>query len=233
MITIIHPSRSRPAKAHQTRMRWIERIGVPDHEFEYILSLDNDDPDAWKYNLDFPNTNSTIFRSDNRSVVDAINIPARFFSAYRNEPKDFLIVVSDDFDCFDGWGKRLNDLKLTGEWVLKTKDGIQPWLITLPIMSWDYFRKFNHVYHPDYFHCFADTEMTFIASMTDSDVISSISFPHNHHSITGKTDALTERNDATFESGKKIFVERKKKLFDLKPEEIRHPMVENVYSRMQ
>lgn len=234
-MTIIHPSRSRPKIAYQTALRWIERIGLPEDQFEYILSLDNDDLELWSYKNKFPCLNFTIFRAPNRSAIDAINLPAKFYSVYRGqEPnsKDFLIVISDDFDCPDNWGTILISL-MRGEtdWILKTNDGIQEWIITLPIMDWIYYRRFNYIYHPAYEHSFSDTEMSLVADLLKRRTFSPIMFTHRPDGPLH--DEVSKKADATFESGKKIFIERKAKNFDLKPEEIIGTCPENVYTRMQ
>lgn len=238
MITIIHPSRSRPIQAYATAMKWIKNIGLPDSEFEYILSLDNDDPQLWEYNNHLPITNFTIFRSDNRSAIDAINIAAKFYSTYRLEQGDFLIVISDDFDCSEDWGKSLQNIMGIGAdknygdcWILKTYDGIQDWIITLPILSWNYYRKFSYVYHPGYQHCFCDTEMTCVGWLTHSIYYSHIEFTHRPNGQI--KDYVSERADKTFESGRKLFIERKARNFDLKPEDIKGTLPDNVYTRMQ
>src|SRR6267154_3208565 len=131
MITIIHPSRSRPSQAYNTALTWIKKIGLPDSEFEYILSVDNDDPYRWDYKWVLPITNFTTFRGDNRSAIDAVNMPARFYSSYRGKPGDFLIVISDDFECLADWGTSLKiALENKEDFLIKTWDGIQPWIVT-------------------------------------------------------------------------------------------------------
>lgn len=241
MVTIIHPSRQRPKQAYETGLKWIERIGLPESDFEYILSLDSDDPKLWLYPEKMPCLNFTRFIGENRSAIDAINFPAKFYSAYRGQEensKDFLIVISDDFDCGHGWGVALTmDLRSqvnTTDWILKTRDGIQDWVITLPIMDWVYYRRFNYVYHPDYKHAFCDTEMTCVADMTGRLLTSKLIFIHDHYSIGGaKKDELYERNDKTFNEGRKLFVDRKSRNFDLNPGDIVQSMSNNVYLRMQ
>lgn len=237
MITLIHPSRSRPKQARETAMKWIQWSGLGDDQIEYILSLDNDDPELWSYKTKgFTITNVTIFRSDNRSAIDAINIPAKFFSAYRNEPGNFLIVISDDFDCPQDWGiKLLQVLKQKpnqSDWILKTPDGIQEWVITLPIMDWVYYKRFGYVYHPDYRHCFCDTEMTAVGDLTGR-LLSTFKIEFYHRPHGQIKDNVSERADATFEIGKKLFIERKARHFDLKPEDILGQLPDNVYSRMR
>jgi hypothetical protein len=238
MITIIHPSRSRPQLAYQTALRWVERIGLPETEFEYILSLDNDDPELWSYKNKFPCLNFTIFRGDNRSAIDAINFPAKFYSAYRGQEensKDFLIVISDDFDCPEYWGKSLIKETIDNykSWILKTKDGIQDWVITLPIMDWHYYRIFNYVYYPDYKHAWSDTEMTCVAELTGRIQRSDLFFEHKHHSLTGKKDKTSDRSDSFFEQGRTTFQQRININFNLPEHWIVSKMSPNVYSRMR
>jgi len=239
MVTIIYPSRGRPQQAKETAEKWISRIGLQQDQFELILSLDNDDLELWNYPIHMPCVNYTIFRGDNRSAIDAINTPARFYSAYRNEPNDFLIVISDDFDCPENWGLDLDVFSTSqiifgSKWILKTQDGIQPWVITLPIMSWDYFRLFNYIYHPDYLHDWCDTEMTCVAELLGLKTEGSLKFPHNHYSITSKVkDATAERADSHFEQGRKVFQERINRNFDLPADQIVGTMTPNFYTRMK
>lgn len=238
MVTIIHPSRSRPQLAMATAKKWIERIGLPQEEFEYVMSLDSDDPSLWGYQIRMQCLNYSTFINKNKSAIEAINIAAAFYAKHRGKPGDFLIVISDDFDCPYDWGKTLkNCIKLETNRVYKTWDGIQDWIITLPIMGWDFYNRFGYVYHPSYSHQFADTELTCVAEMTvgwsqlvfDGDRESH--FKHLCESIA--KDDLNKRNDATFEDGKRNFIERKKRNFDLKPEDIKFPMSDNIYTRMQ
>lgn len=232
MITIIHPSRSRPQLAMATAKKWIDRIGLSQDEFEYVLSLDSDDPELWNYSNNFPCLNFTKLINQNKSAIDAINVAAEFYSKHRGKPGDFLIVISDDFDCPEDWGKELLEHRSAGnDWIMKTNDGIQEWIITLPIMSWGYYRRFNYVYHPDYQHCFCDTEMSLVADLLGRKINRQITFIHRPDGPI--QDEISKKCDSTFESGRKIFIERKAKNFDLKPEDIKFPMPDNVYTRMQ
>ncbi len=225
MITLIHPSRQRPEKSHQTILKWIM---MAENKVEVIVSLDKDDPELPRYKDYYQDLDVRFVTADNRSAVDAINLGAKFAKG------DILIVVSDDTDCFPRWDSRLFD-QMAGkrDWIMKTKDGIQEWLITMPIMDRTYYNRFGYIYHDAYAHCFCDTELTCVAELTGKLVISLAEFKHNHYSI-GKSerDSVSQKADATFESGKKIFIERKKRNFDLKPEQIKGRLSDNVYSRM-
>jgi hypothetical protein len=202
MISILHPSRSRAGIAYRTATTWIANAGC---KVEHILSLDSSDDDLLKY----PDLDIKIV-GDNRSAVDAINRAAAVAHG------DILIVVSDDTLCFPGWGKRIEEVTSRwADWVLKTDDGIQPWIITMPIMDRLYYEKVGHIYHPSYKHGWCDTEFTCVAELHSSKRTVPLTFKHNHHDITGIKDAVSERCDASFEEGRANFIARKKNNFDI------------------
>lgn len=226
MISLIMPSRSRPAKACHILNHWLNM--AEGEGIEVILSLDSDDTDLNLYKeLCFEIADRFII-SENKNAVQAINVGAKFSKG------EIIIVVSDDQDCINHWDTYLlQSLKQYGnDWIMKTEDGIQNWLITLPIMTRKYYERFNYIYHPSYEHCFCDTELTCVADMLGRKLVSIKLFQHNHHSIgRSKKDEVSKKADSTFESGKKNFIQRKAKLFDL----VNPPckMIDNVYSRIQ
>lgn len=217
LISLLHPSRGRPAKSFETVQRWIERAGEG-IETELIVSLDEDDPMLQGY-MDRHVSRVTI--NKNRSAVDAIN------RAAVRARGDILVVVSDDTDCPENWGNLLArevDGKL--DWILKTQDGIQDWIITMPVMDRRYYKRFGYIYHPDYLHMFCDTELTCVADLTGRKITSSLPFPHLHYSTGAcQKDGISEKADATWAQGEALFLDRYKRNFDL-PEingEIRSP----------
>jgi hypothetical protein len=190
-------------------------------EVELIISLDEDDPLLNDYKLPCKIINK------NKSAVDAINRAAEVATG------DILIVVSDDTECFYGWGKQIEKI-MHGkcDWILKTQDGIQPWLITMPLMDRTYYERFGYIYHPSYKHMYADTDLTCVADLTGCKIVSTFNFPHKHYSITGEgNDAVSRRADATFESGRLIFKDRLSKMFDMKPEDIKGELTQNIYTQ--
>lgn len=220
MISLLHPSRSRPDKAFETARKWLDNAGC---DVEYILSLDDDDDSD--YHRYFGKTIYGVYsrlenetskwvnmkRNPNSSAIDAINNAAKVSSG------NILIVLSDDFDCPPLWGKKILDATQgKTDWILKTPDGIQKWIITMPIMDRAYYDRFGYVYYPDYLHMFCDTELSCVADLTGRKIEASIPFVHNHYSI-GKTekDAVSIKADATWAQGEKLFLERYKKNFDL------------------
>ncbi len=128
-----------------------------------------------------------------------------------------IIVVSDDFDCPDNWAEKLmTAVEGKKDFLVKTKDGIQPTLITLPIMDREYYNRFGYVYEPGYKHMFCDQEMTAVGMMLGKVINLDLEFTHNHYS-TGKfkKDAVSVKNDSTWNQGKKHFNERLKTNFGI------------------
>jgi hypothetical protein len=98
------------------------------------------------------------------------------------------------------------------------------WLITLPIMDRAYYNRFGYIYHPDYKHMWSDTEMTTVGHMLGKIVDlqnSNAVFKHRHYTINEmQKDAVNEKNDATWNQGKSLFLERFDRDFDLRAEQI-------------
>lgn len=208
-ISLLHPSRGRPHQAKKAAESWFRKAGVT---INYILSIDDDDDSEYVL-PDCCNSlwYSQIVTNKNRSAIDAINNAAKVAKG------DIFVVMSDDFEAPKDWA--LNILQATEgkkDWIVKTPDGIQKWIITLPIMDRDYYNRFGYVYYPEYQHMFCDTEMTCVADLTGRKIELDIPFAHNHYS-TGKTqkDEVNERADKTWSQGEKLFIERYKKNFDL------------------
>ncbi len=207
MISIIHPSRSRPEMAYKTARKWLDNAGC---DVQYILSLDQDDKTLEDYFRLYKNIHE-ILVNENRSAIDAIN-EAAIVSSGR-----IIIVISDDFFAPPLWGKQILDATVgKRDWIMKTPDGIQKRIITLPIMDRSYYNRFGYIYFPEYQHLWSDTELTDVAELTGRLIRANIPFEHNHYSIgkNGK-DEVSVRADATYEEGKKLYNERKKHNFYL------------------
>ena len=220
-ISIIHPSRQRPEMALQTKNHWMHNA-IHKSSIEYVLSIDNSDPSLHDYNWMFRhNYDVRIEYNNNFSAIDAINVVAPQIVG------NIIIVVSDDFECFEGWDEYLlTHLEGDEDYLVKTSDGYlnNDWLITLPIMDRKYYNRFGYVYHPEYKHMWSDTEMTTVGNMLGKIVDlqnSNAVFKHKHYTINGmEKDAVNEKNDATWNQGKALFLERFDRNFDLSAEEI-------------
>lgn len=207
-ISVIHPSRNRPKEAFATACKWRDSA---DDEFEYILSLDSDDNSSQDYLKLFYKFGPFAkgCHNKNRSAIAAINNAAKIATG------DLLIVVSDDFDCLDHWDTLLlKELEGKSHFIVKTQDGLQKTLITLPIMDRAYYNRFGYIYHPDYLHMHCDEEMTIVGHMLGKVITLDLLFPHNHYT-TGKMemDAINVKNNSTWAHGQATLDRRAKDNF--------------------
>lgn len=225
-ISIIHPTRGRKQMAFETATKWVDRCDNKTN-VEYLFSVDTTDLDYWggdDFKQLFWSRGYLLgcwkaLRNDNKSAIEAINNAAKVATG------DLIVVVSDDFDCPEHWDTLLlNALKGREDFLVKTQDGIQKTLITLPIMDRKYYERFCYVYEPGYYHMFSDQEMTAVGHMLGKVIDLPLVFPHNHYSVGGmKKDAINAKNDATWIQGQNYFDERLKSNFGLSSEQIVKP----------
>ena len=216
-ISLIHPSRGRAEKAFETYDKWMQKSSKKTI-INYVLSIDTNDADCEKYKELFWLCPSYIVNYPNNNLVEAANRAA--ITCYG----DFLILISDDFDCPENWYLLLLDaVKDKQDFVLKTFDGIQDWIVTLPIMDRIYYEKQGYIYYPEYQHMFCDTDMTHKASLEGKLIVrNDLVFTHNHYSI-GKSekDCINTKADLTWQQGEKVYLERVKNNFGLSENEIK------------
>jgi hypothetical protein len=197
MISIIHPTRSRPEKSFNTIIKWFQSRSR-DTDIEWIVSLDENDPTLPEYIKIYNHSHANTFISKNRSCVDAINNGAKR-CVY-----DIMVVVSDDTDCFPGWDTALlKEVEGKTDWILKTQDGIQDYIITMPCMDRAYYNRTGYIYHPDFLHMFCDTYMTCVADITGRKITSNLMFKHLNDTIK---DDLRKRTDGTWQQGQDTFI---------------------------
>lgn len=218
MISIIYPSRGRPDQAAKAADNFTEQMKSKDYEF--ILSIDEDDPELKAYHECFPD--DRIIISENHNVVEAANNGAKYSSG------EILILISDDFVAFPGWDEVVEQsFEQSNRGLLKTFDTTQYWIVTLPIMTRDYYKKRGFIYNPNYEHMFCDTEQTHYADITKNLWIDNkIVFPHEHYSKTkAKKDAVNIKADGTWERGERQYLKDIRQwqseglnVFDLSPE---------------
>lgn len=207
MISILHPSRSRAERSYQVTQKWMANAGT---ECELIVSIDNNDPKFNEYLLLY---GDKLISNDNRSAIDAINNAAKVAKG------DILIVVSDDSDCTRNWGSKIIEVtRHKKDWILKVNDGIQKWLITMPIMDRDYYNRFGYIYFPEYEHMFCDTELTHVADILGRTIKrNDIEFKHNHYSVTrAGRDEVSIKADLTWNQGKQLYLQRVREKFGLR-----------------
>lgn len=212
-ISIIHPSRGRAGIAAGVNAQWMARSSRKN--IEYIVSVDKSDPELSKY-LQYFCEYAVV--NDNLSAIEAINNAAKVATG------DIFVVVSDDFECPQNWDvDLLKYLDGKSDFVVKTYDGLQPWIITLPIMDRAYYNRFGYIYNPAYKHMFCDTEMTHVGDLLDRTIIVPMTFQHRHYTQPGgiKRDAISVKNDSTWGQGERIYLDGIRNNFGLKDEDIK------------
>lgn len=212
-ISIIHPSRWRHKMAKQAHDHWMSLADDP-KSIEYAISLDTSDNTVEDYKNTFKDVDVKILIYPNRSIVDAVNNGAKWASC------DIFVVVSDDFEAFQGWDTAIIErLDINRAELLHTFDTIQNNVCTLPILTKKYYELFGHIYHPHYISMFADDDMTECAKLVNGYVEAfDLTFAHNHW-VNGKNpnDKTYDRENSktAWEVGKRMFQQRKARRFDL------------------
>ena len=207
MITLIHPSRSRPDKAYATARKWIETAGT---EVEYILSIDDNDHLAMQYRGLFMSSFGRIVSHDNHSVVEATNIACKFAKG------DILLYLSDDFDCPKDWALAV-EKEFENEdrpLLVKVDDCLQPFgvaVLTIPIMNRKLYERLGYFWHPGYKSMFVDEDLFWTCKKLGAlKNAPHLKFPHNHVSIGKAADDETyRRSSANWEQGKALFAKHK------------------------
>lgn len=196
-LSLIHPTR-RPEQALKAVNQWTTNLSGQ-HEVEYILSVDADDPNLDTY-CNF--SVDIVVISHNKNLVQAANAGAKEASG------DILILVSDDFECFKNYDLAIVKALEGKSGVLKTYDGTQRWIVTLPILTKDYYEQEGYLYHPEGKHMFVDTLATHKAELQKKLIIrNDIVFKHRHYSTGGMKDAISTKADSTWETGEKLYLD--------------------------
>lgn len=201
-ISIIHATR-RPDEAFKAMVHWLNHASMT-LPLEYILSIDTTDGGNYHYKDHLEYDDLKIIRNNNRSAVDAFNRGAEAATG------DLFVCISDDMECHWNWDINLREtVKEKESFLLKTDDGLQPTLVTLPIMDRKYYESFGYIYHPDYNHMWVDTEMTAVAIMSGRYLKCDLKFPHAHYTTNrSKYDEVNRRNDSTWAQGEALFNDR-------------------------
>jgi glycosyltransferase involved in cell wall biosynthesis len=212
-ISILHPSRNRPYQALQTMVHW---LGLHSRTtlWDYILSVDSDDPKLTEYDafeMKSGGQNMRMIVNDNKNLVEAANQAAKHIYG------DIVILISDDFKCFKDWDLVIINALKEKSGVLKTFDGVQRYIVTLPIMTRDYYDEQGYIYYPGYQHMFCDTDQTHKADLQKKLIIrNDIVFKHDHYSKGGqKKDAVNMKADKTWGQGERVYLNRCRNKFGL------------------
>lgn len=233
-ISICHPSYGRPIMGVNTAKKWLEMAKYPDR-IEYIMCLSEKENEeniqSYFYNLVehinpiYPEKTPPIkiIYCKEASLVAQTN------EAAKHSTGDLIINVSDDSRCFQDWDiallegieKEANRRNIESFFTVKTKDGIQPFLITMPIMDREWYNRFGYVFYPEYQHMHVDDDLSMVSHRLDRTLYVDLLFEHLHYT-KGKMekDETNEKNDSTYSQGATIYGIRGGNNFGLKPNEI-------------
>lgn len=201
-ISILHPSWKRPELARQCYDEWVGRCEEL-YFVEYILCLSRKDPKLGEYLKIFYSTIVKFHLVEDNGLILQVN------AAAKQSVGNLLIAVSDDFGCPNSWDRLLlSELHGKKDYLVKTQDTQQPWIITLPIMDRVYYEARDYIYHPITLHMFCDTWITHEAHLMGKVVTLDLVFPHNHYtSGRMKKDEVNVENDSTWAEGERIYLD--------------------------
>lgn len=216
-ISLIHPSYGRPHMARMCFKEWMTKSSVPEEQIEYILCLSQKDRTLDAY--------LSIFSREPRVTI--IIVPFNGMIAQLNRAAslstgDIMIGLFDDFGCEQFWDKELlkfHESMRCGRdfyysYVLKTEDGIQPDILTLPIMNRGAYERLGYMYNPIYYHMYADEELEKVAKNQHLYHRADIMFPHRHYTKGfHKKDATNVQNEKYYQQDAEIYYKRKKDNF--------------------
>lgn len=213
-ISLLHPSRGRPEKAHETARHWFDKAGKIN--LEYILSCDSDDMQLHNYDPLNGAQNMRRIVNENRSVVEATN------KAAIASHGDILIYLSDDFECPDNWGELvLKEFENENRpLVIKVDDLLQPnhvTVLTIPIMNRALYERLGYFFQPEYKSMFCDVDLYYTAKHIGAlKNAFHLKFPHNHHSIgKAENDETYRRSEANWRQGEEVFNRRRAQGFPI------------------
>jgi hypothetical protein len=206
-ITVIHPTRGRPAEAIAKYRLWKTRA-KDQFGYVHIFGLDDDDEESLKAVRD---ANGNWVRVEGgKGVVAAINAAAAAAEGR------ILVMAADDCEPPMHWDVAIREA-LRGQThlprVLWTSDGYsdQP-VITHPIMTRAFYKQNGWFFCPEYPHLFCDTELTVRAQQAGQIIDARhIVMRHQHPMFTGaEPDALhlARNSREAWETGRAIFQRR-------------------------
>lgn len=215
IITLLHPSRGRAAKARTTYDYWIKAATNPKH-IEHVLSIDIDDGDFVNYHNAF-GSKSVIVKGRNSNVVMAVNRAMNYTKG------DIIIYLSDDFLCPPQWDTLVREQfeNDNGQpMLIKVDDCLQPFdrdVLTIPIMNRALYNKLGYFWHPAYGSMFVDQDLYHTANNLNCLVMCpDLKFEHQHYSVRkAERDETYKRSDAYWNQGKKLYAQRMLKGFPL------------------
>ena len=222
-------SRSRPARFFAVLENL--RDMTLDKDYFVVFKGDEDDFEMWSQRgrlLQYPEVIKMWGHS--KSKIHAINRDLNNLPEY-----DIICNLSDDQLFIErGFDRKIKEQMTNFDLFLHFSEPYSnsqaskvggDEIAVMHIVGKDYFLRDNYIYYPGYYSLWCDNEATAVAKLRGCyKYIPEPIFAHYHYSQSDpsfriKKDALYQRND-TYRQDERIFNERKKINFGLKPQEI-------------
>ena len=213
LLSLIHPSRGRSQKAKSTLDTWLAKKSNG-HDVQHLLSLDETDAEINHYIETFSDYSKLVI-NDNSCVVQATN------EAAKHATGEFLIFLSDDFDCPHYWDSSLVNVSQKHHksprddpFIIKVDDCLQVFktrVLTIPIMSRRLYECLGYFWYPEYKSMFADQDLYEVCDQMQVIIEApELKFEHRHYSI-GKAplDETYKKSEMNWNQGLNLFNKRK------------------------
>lgn len=185
------------------------------------VTADEDD-----LSMNNPQMINRIEHTDNMSI-DFCPPISKIYACNHNIDKykwDICFLMSDDMSFTRyGWDKEIID-RVTDRWRGSTdffahfNDGfVGDKLPTMNICGYEYYKRFNYLYYPEYKSVSCDAENMYVAQMLGRhNYWPDVFFSHDHPAnLKHKPDALYKRNHVHGEGDTKLYFERLRRGFDV------------------
>jgi hypothetical protein len=215
-ILIKFPSRGRPEKFKKVLLLYYENLEKK-KDTKFVFTFDNDD-NSMKSNeiknfIKDLDLEYEIFYGESKNKIEAIN------ANLENKIFDILILAADDmipvvknYDTeiikhFENSTYKLDCILHTHSVRWSDKLDINC------ILGWDYYKRFNYIYHPSYKSIFADNEYTEVSKLLKRNVFTPNFCPFYHDWKGG--DETEIKNFQFNHEDWLVYEERKKNNYDL------------------
>lgn len=219
-ISACHPTRGRPAKAIETRQKWLDAAKNPQN-IEYVFGFSEDDLASVG---ELSGYRHELSQAGNLDLVGGTTVQ-NYNAAVRGCTGQIILTTQDDLDPCEGWDELIWDaLKdhLDRPAVLQIGDGYRTddllitFCVTRPTLA-----AMNHrggVVSDEYRGVFCDDEFTHRAKKNGWIVPSDIVFRHEHPAWNAKIsmDEIyhIENSSGAFQFGREVFRRRNPDAFD-------------------
>lgn len=225
-ISVVHPSYGRPAQAFETYKEWLSLCVHPE-DVEYLVGLDDNDPDLDQYRQLFGSESTTFGRAeinvgDSRNNVQATNRLATIMSP----TSELIVSIADDMSPCPRWDVELMS-RLVGVDNFNTvrfigvSDGLHGYgsdLLYL-IVNRAWYNRLGYLLCPEYDGVFADNDSHQVARKLNCIINApELLFQHRHYTLgLSEVDATYARNNNPLGSERnlRVYNGRSARGFDL------------------